>query len=30
MDIAMILNEKDGHWRATIDLADGKINLTFI
>ncbi len=23
----MELNEQDGHWRATVDLADGKINL---
>lgn len=25
LDIPMELNEEDGHWRVTIDLADGKI-----
>jgi hypothetical protein len=26
LDIPMKLNEEDGHWRVTIDLADGKIH----
>jgi hypothetical protein len=26
----MELNEEDGHWRVTIDLADGKIHFIFV
>jgi hypothetical protein len=26
LDIPMELNEEDGYWRVTIDLADGNIN----
>jgi hypothetical protein len=30
LDIPMELNEEDGHWHVTIDLADGKIHFILL